>query len=203
MHEKVDLILGWVIVGGVTGAGWYYTLDDPKSWAQVVILGVTALVVVWYAHQARRTADETRSLADETRSLAQSSQRMAEATCYPNIMLVADKTQLGRGPVYSGTRILNTGPGIALQVYLATSHKNEWSTVADRISVGESVSINREHLFENGNGEHTNFIYVRCHDRIGKHHAFGWRFNERAVTWVPDVPIEFVAEALQAWPRDY
>ncbi len=57
------LILGGVIILIVTPIGLYYTQNSPTAWANVLMLGATAIVVVLYAESARQTAIATRSMA--------------------------------------------------------------------------------------------------------------------------------------------
>ncbi len=108
MRKYADVILGELLVVGVTYTACLYARHDSAAWAQVVILGVTALVVVWYAHQARRTADETRSLANSTRALMQSNM-------LPNLLL----EPWGSTPIHR-SYVVNRGLGLACDIECRT-----------------------------------------------------------------------------------
>ena len=180
--DKLDLILGCVVVGAATVAGWYYTLNDPESWAQVVILGVTALVVVCYAHQARRMADETQHLAKSTQELARSTRDLAIAAWRPNIVLSAEHEEHLQE---HRNRIFNYGPGPAHGVWIVANHPDSPKLLSHHVPPVQPVHIPDEAkaLLKwpvARKDEHISLFWL---DATGQEYALKFHFTSNQ--WVP------------------
>jgi len=204
MSKHIDLLIGWPLVVGATVVGCLYTQNDPESWAQVVILGVTAMVVVYYAHQARRTADEAcrtadeaRRTADETRSLAQATQSIVEInrtlmeySKHPELLLEHSTHVSGKHQ----TRIVNRGRGPARDIKCRTLDK---AGVEKEIPVADLAPGATGPNILATEAPDPLYVSLNYNDVFDKPHGTCWQFDGTD-NWFPISTISFMAAMIAA-----
>ena len=187
MSKHIDLLIGWPLVVGATVIGCLYTQKDPESWAQVLILGVTAAVVVWYAHQARRTADETRSLAEATQDMVDINRALMEYREQPNLLLdYSFSPAVGRQ-----TFVVNQGQGPARDIKVRTTDSAggvQEIPVADLVPGAPGPNI----LATLHPTRDPSLVVLEYNDDAGKDYDGCWKFegNNR---WVAIRIIDYLA----------
>ncbi len=170
-HPWFLLTIGLLIVLGATFVGWWHTRDDSANWAPVVILGVTALVVVCYAHQARRTADETRRMAIGTHKLVHGS-------LYPVVRIIT-RGRPTDGPVIN--EIKNRGTGPALDVRITVGEGGRYSKVVSDILMPGQTTPAPDAIVPTPQGE---TVWMTWADILHNHYGYEYVYRESTNTWL-------------------
>jgi len=173
--ERNNLIIAGIIVVAVCGLGLLYARANCVGWAQVLVLGITALVVVWYAHEARRLATSTEALAESTR-------RMASGAWRPNVVLSAEHE-----PHLSGhrDRIFNYGPGPAHELWIVANHPDSPELLSHHVPPEQPVHIPDQAKdllkWPVGKEQHISLFWL---DAMGQEYALKWHYARSH--WIPD-----------------
>jgi len=119
--------LGFIVVAAVLvfSVWWDRAYNGGEQVGSILILGATALVVVWYADEARRTADETR--------------RLASAAWRPNVVLFVEQDKTPNMDI-----ITNDGPGPARELGIVANHPDGPQLVSRYVSPNRPVPISHE-----------------------------------------------------------
>lgn len=102
------ILFAVVVVVTIVAAGIAYYHKEWATMANVAILGVTAMVVVFYTH-------ETQKLGTSTENMAKATREMAEQQCSANLVPVFHPKPVV-GPGQWRDELLNEGTGAAYDV---------------------------------------------------------------------------------------
>ncbi len=172
----------WLAVALATASAMYMAGGDGTAAGTVLILGVTALVVVWYAHEARRMADETQRLAKSTQDLARSTGGLAIAAWRPNIVLSAEHE---RHIQEHRDKMFNYGPGPAHGVWIVANHPDSPKLLSHHVPPMQPVHIPDEAkaLLKWPVAQKDQHISLFWLDATGQ--EYGLKFHFASNQWVP------------------
>jgi len=180
--------LGWVVflvVAVSTGVAFWLEINYQLGAAtSVLILGLTALLIVWYA-------DATKQLAASTQALAESSARPDLVILCPPYPASDRELQLQwaggakAGQRETASRVINTGSGPAFNVLL-TADSRERVTIA-RVLPNGGLAYDDALVDAEQSGETVALSYT---DGAGNSYDFWWVYEKSIKNWRVAKPSE-------------
>ncbi len=168
-------VVAVILASGVTGL--LYARGDAGAWGSVLVLGATALVVAWYAH-------ETRRLARATEDMARSTFFLATKECGADLAVVGRDSWIGsidgssgarRGSAFQHNTIENGGNRVAFDVRV------EIDATQASLHLGEILPGKKQNIGA-GTVVRQGIIRVSYRDML-QDHGEEWRWNEDATRW--------------------
>ncbi len=173
MSSRIGRVCMWVVIIGTSAAICFEVLMKAyDTVGSTFVLGITALVVVWYADETRRLAISTGDLAEETRKMAEGTQLLAEASLTAHLMIFYETDILF-------SRVINNGPGIAFNVIVNISGADHH--IATVLPAGGSASTRGPELGHAGRGRIP--VTVRYTDSMQKQHEIAWECDPQRPFW--------------------
>lgn len=159
------IILGLVCTVGAAVSATH-SLAAWAALANVLILGATAVVVVYYTEETRRMAESTGAMAEATRDTLEHARQLLSCEL--------DVRRQGGARDHSDLIVSNQGPGHAFRVRVSETEIDSETAYLGSLPAGESRPLNRTR---------SRWLEIEAQHAIGRPCGGRWECGPKHENW--------------------